>query len=584
MTMPGDGMGNGNFLWSQNLINAVASNQVPQSRLDDMALRILASWYFLGQDSGYPATSFNSWNGGGGGPNVQGDHKVIARQVARDGIVLLKNVDNALPLVKPASLAVIGSDAITNPNGANACTDRGCNVGTLAMGWGSGTANFPYLISPLDAIRVQAQADGTTLTTSTTDSASAGASAASAAATALVFINSNSGEGYITVDGNAGDRINLDPWHNGNELVAAVAAVNKKTIVVVHSVGPIILEKIVALPNVVAIVWAHLPGQESGNALVDVLYGSTSPNGKLPYTIAKTPADYGVSIASGDDNFAEGLYIDYKYFDKNSIAPRYEFGFGLSYTTFGYSGLTLSSISTSPGSSTLAPGGISNLWDIVATVSATVTNTGSVTGSEVAQLYIGLPSSAPASPPKQLRGFTKLPLAPGASGTATFALRRKDLSYWDIVTQKWVLPTGAFTIYIGSSSRDIRLTGTISSSGSTISSVILSSSTTSATVSRTTSTLITTTISRTTSVVVLPTSTTTTRTTTVILPVTSATTTRLTTTTTAAPTTSASGGGVGSPLWGQCGGNNWTGPTTCAAGRCVVNNEWYSKLIYFFCL
>lgn len=124
----------------------VPRGQVPQSRLDDMARRILAAWYFVGQDSGYPSTTFSSWNGGGGGPDVQGTHKTVARQVARDGIVLLKNVDNALPLNKPASLAVIGSDAIVNPSGANACTDRGCNTGTLAMGWGSGTAQFPVQI------------------------------------------------------------------------------------------------------------------------------------------------------------------------------------------------------------------------------------------------------------------------------------------------------------------------------------------------------------------------------------------------------------------------------------------------------
>jgi beta-glucosidase len=175
------------------------------------------------------------------------------------------------------------------------------------------------LAAPLDAIRTKAQADGTTLTTSTSDSTSAGASAASAAATAIVFIAANSGEGYITVEGSAGDRINLDPWHNGNDLVKAVAAVNKKTIVVVNSVGPIILETIVALPNVVAIVWANLPGQEAGNALVDILYGSTNPSGKLAYTIGKQQSDYGVSIASGDDNFSEGLYIDYRYFDKVSL-------------------------------------------------------------------------------------------------------------------------------------------------------------------------------------------------------------------------------------------------------------------------
>ena len=127
----------------------------------------------------------------------------------------------------------------------------------------------------------------------------------------------------------SGDRPNLDPWHKGNDLVAAVAKVNKKVVVVVHSVGPIILESVLSNANVLAVVWAGLPGQESGNGLVDVLYGSTSPNGKLPYTIAKKESDYGTSVVNGDDRFTEGLFIDYRRFDKNNIEPRYEFGFGL---------------------------------------------------------------------------------------------------------------------------------------------------------------------------------------------------------------------------------------------------------------
>jgi beta-glucosidase len=138
--------------------------------------------------------------------------------------------------------------------------DRGCNDGTLVMGWGSGTAELPYLVAPLDALKTQAQKDGTTITSSPNDNAQQGASAAQNAEIAIVHINSDAGEGYITVEGNAGDRKNLDPWHNGNDLVKAVANVNKKTIVVVHSVGPLILESWIENPNVVAVVWAGLPG------------------------------------------------------------------------------------------------------------------------------------------------------------------------------------------------------------------------------------------------------------------------------------------------------------------------------------
>jgi len=334
------------------------------------------------------------------------------------------------------------------------------------QGWGSGTAQFPYLIAPLDAIKAQASTDGTVLTTSTSDTPSAGASAAASAATALVFINADSGEGYITVEGNAGDRNNLDPWHNGNDLVAAVAAVNKKTIVVIHSVGPLILESILALPSVVAVVWAGIPGQESGNGLVDILYGSTSPSGKLPYTIAKAAADYGTSVVPGDDSYPEGLFIDYRHFDKNSIVPRYEFGFGLSYTTFSYSNLSISALSAATPSAGTAPGGLKSLYDVVATVSVTITNNGTVEGKEVAQLYISLPSGsagASGSPIKQLRGFSKLDLKPGVSGKVIFELRRKDLSYWDTGSKSWVMPTGKFGVVVGASSRDGRLTGTLGS-------------------------------------------------------------------------------------------------------------------------
>ncbi|KAH2041982.1 hypothetical protein KXV43_006405 [Aspergillus fumigatus] len=463
MTMPGSDFSNppGSIFWGSNLEAAVADGSVPQSRLDDMVTRILAAWYLVGQDQGYPPVAFSSWNGGKANVDVTADHGTVARAVARDSIVLLKNGHGTLPLRKPKSLAIVGSDAIVNPAGPNACSDRGCNNGTLAMGWGSGTAEFPYLVGPLDAIQKRAAADGTKIVPSTTDDPTAGASAAAAAETAIVFINSDSGEGYITVEGNLGDRNNLDPWHNGNELVKAVAAASKNVIVVIHSVGPIILETILAQPSVKAIVWAGLPGQESGNALVDVIYGDTTPSGKLPYTIAKQAADYGASwIIAETDDFPEGLYVDYRHFDAKGIAPRYEFGYGLSYTTFKYSGLWVNmDASAGAANGQVVPGGPADLFEVVGQVSVSVRNNGRVAGAEVAQLYLGLPDSAPATPPKQLRGFQKLMLQPGQTGRATFKLTRRDLSYWDVQQQKWVVPSGTFKVYVGSSSRDIREEG-----------------------------------------------------------------------------------------------------------------------------
>jgi beta-glucosidase len=459
MTMPGSDFSGNNIYWGPQLKSAISSNQVQQSRLDDMVKRVLAAWYLLGQDKGYPTATFNSWNIGKF--DVGGTHKTNVRAMARDGIVLLKNTNASLPLSKPKSIAVIGLDSIVNPKGANACVDRGCNDGTLAMGWGSASVEFPYLVAPLDAIKTQAQKDGTTVTSSPNDNTSQGAAAAQGKDFAIVCINADSGEGYITVEGNAGDRKDLNAWHNGNALVTAVAAANPRTIVVVHSVGPILMEEWITNPNVAAVLWAGLPGQESGNGLVDILYGSTSPSGKLPYTIAKSAADYGTTISTGGNDANWDLFVDYRRFDKLNITPRFEFGFGLSYTTFNYSALSISGAPTSgPAVGTKAPGGPADLFETVATITAKISNTGKVAGAEVAQLYLAYPASA-GEPLRQLRGFAKVKVEAGASGVATFKVRRRDMSVWDEGSRKWSVPKGEFGVFVGSSSRDVRLQGKI---------------------------------------------------------------------------------------------------------------------------
>lgn len=143
--------------------------------------------------------------------------------------------------------------------------------------------------------------------------------ASTANAKCLVFISSDAGEGYITVEGHAGDRNNLLAWHNGDALVQAVAKSCANTIVVAHTVGPIVIEAWADLPNVKAILIAHLPGQEAGSALADVLFGDESPSGKLPYTMGKKETDWGTSIITSGggsaipQSFSEGLYIDYKW-------------------------------------------------------------------------------------------------------------------------------------------------------------------------------------------------------------------------------------------------------------------------------
>jgi beta-glucosidase len=219
------------------------------------------------------------------------------------------------------------------------------------------------------------------------------------------------------------------------------------------------------------LIFAHLPGQDAGRALVSLLYGDTSPSGKLPYSVPHNESDYGAlrneSLPEGiyanfpQSDFSEGVYIDYRAFDQQGITPRYEFGFGLSYTTFGFSGLAAS---VAAGANTdayptqpIVEGGRQDLWDVVAQVSADVANTGSVEGTEVVQLYVGIPNG----PIRQLRGFEKVLLSPGESGHVTFDLTRRDLSTWDTEKQEWLLQEGEYQVYVGSSSRDLPLSSTL---------------------------------------------------------------------------------------------------------------------------
>ncbi|KAJ3564724.1 hypothetical protein NPX13_g7744 [Xylaria arbuscula] len=176
----------------------------------------------------------------------------------------------------------------------------------------------------------------------------------------------------------------------------------------------------------------------------------------MPYTVAKNESDYGSLLDPTQavepwgqypqDNFTEGLFIDYKAFDKADIQPRYEFGFGLSYTTFSFSGLNITkneSANFDPyPTGEVLQGGPADLWDVLATITASVTNTGEVVGAEVAQLYLGLPGDKDVVPLRQLRGFEKMSLLANQSATVSFPLTRRDLSEWDVVAQKWSLVTG----------------------------------------------------------------------------------------------------------------------------------------------
>lgn len=391
------------------------------------------------------------------------------------------------------------------------------------MGWGSGTANFPYLITPLEAIKAEVRSRQGHIESVVDDFAYTQASQLAhrvgqpgISGACIVFANAASGEGYITVDGNEGDRNNLTLWHNGTGLINTVAAECNNTIVVIHSVGAVLVDQFYDHENVTAIVWAGVPGQESGNSITDVLYGRVNPGGKSPFTWGPTQDSYGTDILyvpnngvlAPQINFDEGIFIDYRHFDRENIDPIYEFGFGLSYTTFEYTNLqveaqgiseyvptsgnspaaptygTVSNDSSGyvfpegfnripyyiypyinstdleassgdrnyasnhtfpPGSSDGtpqpylgsggAPGGNPQLYDVLFTVTADITNTGDVAGDEVAQLYVS--RGGPNNPVRELRDFDRITIQPGETATFTGNITRRDISDWDTVSQNW---------------------------------------------------------------------------------------------------------------------------------------------------
>lgn len=392
--------------------------------------------------------------------------KDILLQSAIEGHVLVKNTKQALPLQSPRLVSVFGYDAkgpekmefesISMPTFCPLIQDNS----TLWVGGGSGRNSPAYVDAPINALQRRAQEDGSSLLWNF-NSQDPQVNPTSDAC--LVFINSYATESL--------DRQGLSDEYS-DTLVTNVAKKCNNTVVVIHNAGIRLVDSWIENENVTAVLFAHLPGQDTGRAAVDLLYGKANPSGRLPYTVARKAEDYG-SLLHHDtregkywlypqSNFSEGVLIDYRAFDAHNITPRYEFGFGLSYTTFDYSSLRVhwSNVSTTayPPSAAIEQGGNPHLWDEIATVSAQVTNTGAIDGDEVAQLYVGIPDG----PVRQLRGFDKVRIVAGETAPVAFPLTRRDLSVWDVTAQQWHLQEGTYKLYVGRSSRDLPLTGELS--------------------------------------------------------------------------------------------------------------------------
>ena len=363
-------------------------------------------------------------------------HQATAQRIAEEGMVLLKNETNALPLNSSdiTSVAVIGEDAVRH----HATGLFGAGVKTM------------HEITPLEGI-VQRVGDNVNVTYSIGYSKQAGSNlieravAAARQADVAIIIAGLNHSRYLDDEG--WDRKNLRLPYGQDELIRRVAQANPRTIVVLIS-GPAI-ELDPWLGQVPAVLQANYPGMEGGTALARVLFGDVNPSGKLactyPRRLMDSPA-HALGTYPGTNGilfYKEGLLVGYRWFDAKNIEPLFPFGYGLSYTRFEYSGLKL------------VEG--RDAQDPVVTAEFEIANTGDRQGAEVAELYVHPSQPSLPRPVKELKGFRKVALKPGEKQTVSIPLDRRAFAFYDPSKPGWVAEAGDFKIQIGSSSRDIRL-------------------------------------------------------------------------------------------------------------------------------
>jgi len=445
MEMPG-GVGTDTEYYGPSLQTAVEDGQVSMSTLNEMVSRILYTMFRIGVFDHVPAEGAVA----AATPASDASSIAMATKVAEQGTVLLKNSDGVLPLTGSGkTIAVIGPAA--NEAGA-----------TLAeQGYGSGhVPEFSYqpgVVSPLQAITTRAAQAGDVVTYADGDATADAVAAAKAADVAVVFINDVEIEGADrpSLDAESGTCSFLDfasstsctytPLDE-NALVSAVAAANPHTIVVIQSGDPIAMPWVDQVPGILE---NWYPGQVDGNAIAPILFGDVDPSGKLPITFPvdvsqdplQTAAQYPGVMEAGDSvgphsTYSEGLLVGYRWYDAKRITPLFPFGYGLSYTTFRYSGIAVTR--TTAGAS----------------VTFTVTNTGDRAGAAVPQVYVGDPPAV-GEPPEQLKGFQRVSLAPGQNQTVTIPLDPMSFAYWNTQDNEWMVSAGTYQVMVGSSSSDI---------------------------------------------------------------------------------------------------------------------------------
>ena len=491
-----DNYGREHSYWT-HLEDFVKENKVEEKRIKEAATRIIATMYQMNQMDNFPSIDLYK--------ETKTDEKInLQRKAATESQVLLKN-ERILPLKNKliSKIAIIGSDAFEQDCEASA--DYACrNItnevfnGHIALGYGSGTTDFAYLVTPAEGIKKLAKKynleviesgkliytdeirGNLTVHVSGTEDIEGGVNAAKNADIAIIFISAISGEEHLVVENTIGDRPDLDVLHNGNELIEKIAEVNKNIIVVINA------PSVVNIPwrdKVKAIIFSGFPGAESGNAIADVLFGEINPSGHLPFVWAEYE-DYPVKIdhlnnltiydnetgqtwkdvfrydgvdSSGlpDDNpghekeqydYTEGLYIGQRWFNKKGIKPIFPFGYGLSYSTFEYSDLSLS----------MDKNGLN--------ASFKINNNSTEIGQAVPMMFLTFPESIGEYPNYIFKGFEKIEIKPGETKNVNIKADEHALSYFNVEKNNYVrVDNGIIKVYIAENGdpSNVLLTGEI---------------------------------------------------------------------------------------------------------------------------
>ncbi len=440
-----------NYYLAQPYLQAIKDGKVGTKELDDKARRVLRLMMRTCMDPNRP------W-----GSMLSPEHYAAARTIGDEGIVLLQNNGNLLPITgSPKKILVVGENAVK----------------MMTVGGGSSSLKVQREISPLQGITEAApegcqvvyargyvgdptgEYNGVTSGQDLADDRSADeliAEAVEQAADAdyVIFVGGLNKAAHQDCEDS--DRAGLELPYDQDNVITALAAANPNLIVVNISGNPVAMPWVKQVP---AILQAWYLGSESGHSIADIIYGTVCPSGKLPMTFPAKLSDVaahsfgelsypGVARNDGsqivDQEYLEGIYVGYRWSDKKKIKPLFPFGHGLSYTTFAYGKMSADKDEISA--------------DDTVTFTIPVTNTGNVAGSEVVELYITDDKCSVDRPVKELKGFAKVALEPGETKDVTITIDRAALSYFNPDKHEWVAEPGQFTASAAASAADIRTT------------------------------------------------------------------------------------------------------------------------------